>query len=101
MEPSKVKPFISLPDPGAYMRSPTGNRVAVRADGTQTGGGFALLEAEDAAGAATPPRVHAHDDEAFLILEGRSRFHGAEDTFEGDRAALPWSRKGGHIIRRS
>jgi hypothetical protein len=48
MESSEVKPFISLPDPGAYMRSPTGNRIAVRATGTQTGGGFALLEAEDA-----------------------------------------------------
>ena len=45
MEPSGVKPLISLQAPGAYMRSPTGNRIAVRADGTQTGGGFALLEA--------------------------------------------------------
>jgi hypothetical protein len=68
MAHSEITPFISLPDPGAYMPSPTGNRIAVRADGTQTGGGFALLETEDGAGAATPPHIHTREDEAYLIL---------------------------------
>ena len=38
MEQSETQPFISVPDPGAYLPSPTGNRIAIRADGTQTGG---------------------------------------------------------------
>jgi hypothetical protein len=80
MEQSETQPFISFPDPGAYMRSPTGNRIAIRADGTQTGGVFSLLETEDVAGAATPPYVHTREDEAYLILKGRYRFRCAEDS---------------------
>jgi hypothetical protein len=66
------------------MRSPTGNRIAIRADSTQTGGVFLLLETEGVAGTATPPYVHTRDDEAYLILEDRYRFHCAEDIFEGE-----------------
>jgi mannose-6-phosphate isomerase-like protein (cupin superfamily) len=55
------------------------------------------LEMEYMAGAATPPHVHAREDEAFLILEGRCQFHCAEEIFEGGRAALSCSRKGGSI----
>jgi mannose-6-phosphate isomerase-like protein (cupin superfamily) len=71
------------------MRSPTGNRIAIRADGTQTGGVFSLLETEDVAGAATPPYVHTREDEAYLILEGRYRFHCAEDSGCAPQTDLP------------
>jgi hypothetical protein len=55
------------------MRSSTGNRIAIRADGTQTGGVFALLETEDVAGAATPPYIHTREDEAYLLCIERHR----------------------------
>jgi mannose-6-phosphate isomerase-like protein (cupin superfamily) len=86
--------FISVPDPKAYMRSPTGNRIAIRADRTQTGGLFALLETEDVTGAATPPHVHTREDEAYLILEGRYRFHCAEEVFEGEPGSFVLLPKG-------
>jgi quercetin dioxygenase-like cupin family protein len=94
MEQPGIQPFISVPDPKAYMRSPTGNRIAIRADGTQTGGLFALLETEDVTGAATPPHVHTREDEAYLILEGRYRFHCAEEVFEGEPGSFVLLPKG-------
>ena len=62
-------PFIQMPGEGRVLdMGPF--QMRVRAEASQTAGGFTLLEAEEPPGFGPP--LHVHDDaaEAFYVLEG-------------------------------
>ena len=64
-----AKPFIQMPAEGRVLdMGPF--QMRVRADASQTAGGFTLLEADEPPGFGPP--LHVHDDaaEAFYVLEG-------------------------------
>ena len=64
-----VEPFIQMPDEGRVLdMGPF--QMRLRADASQTAGGFTLLEADEPPGLGPP--LHVHDDaaEAFYVLEG-------------------------------
>ena len=51
-----------------------GNILTFHLRAAQTGGAFSLVDCETLPGAGTPPHVQEHDDEAFLVLQGRYDF---------------------------
>ena len=61
--------FVQLPGEGRVLEMGP-FQMRVRADSTQTNGGFTLLEADEPPGFGPP--LHIHDDaaEAFYVLEG-------------------------------
>ena len=63
------EPFIQRPDEGRILDMGM-FQMRVRADTSQTAGGFTLLEADEPPGFGPP--LHVHDDaaEAFYVLEG-------------------------------
>src|SRR5829696_2780560 len=66
--------------------------VAVRVDGDDTGGAFAVLEHLLPGGLATPLHVQAHEDETFYVLDGELAVHldGRESRAQtGDVIRLP------------
>lgn len=64
-----AKPFIQMPDEGRVLdMGPF--QMRVRADASQTAGGFTLLEADEPPGFGPPLHVHDHAAEAFYVLEG-------------------------------
>lgn len=57
-----------------------------------TGGAFSLAEVRVPRGCEPPPHVHAHEDEAYAVLDGRMRFTvdgEVVDTGPGDFVFLP------------
>ena len=50
------------------------NRMAVKATGADTNGGFGLLESTVPAGASPALHVHRAEDESFYVLEGEVTF---------------------------
>lgn len=68
------------------------NRMTIRARAEDTGGAYALVEAQAPAGSGPPLHVHHDADEAFWILSGSMRvLCGDEELFleAGDYALLP------------
>jgi quercetin dioxygenase-like cupin family protein len=51
-----------------------GDAYTILADGEQTGGAYALLEARGPPGQGPPPHVHRREDEAFYVIEGTILF---------------------------
>ena len=69
-----------------------GEVVAVRVDGDDTGGAFAVLEHLLPGGLAPPLHVQAHEDETFYVLDGQLAVHldGRESRAQtGDVIRLP------------
>jgi quercetin dioxygenase-like cupin family protein len=58
-----------------------GDRYTVKTSGKDTGGVFALMEAEVLPGGGPPPHIHRREDEAFYVLEGRIDFHADGRAF--------------------
>jgi quercetin dioxygenase-like cupin family protein len=58
-----------------------GDLYTIKASGKDTGGKFALIEAEVLPGGGPPPHVHSREDEAFYILEGELEFHADGQRF--------------------
>lgn len=44
------------------------------AEGEQTGGAYSLVDALIRQGLEPPPHTHTHEDEAYMVLDGRIRF---------------------------
>ena len=69
-----------------------GGVVAVRVDGSQTGGEYSVLEQLLPGGLATPLHVHRREDETFLVLEGEITVYRGEEMIAataGDFMRLP------------
>jgi mannose-6-phosphate isomerase-like protein (cupin superfamily) len=57
------------------------NRMTIKAQARQTGGGFGLVESWVPAGASPALHVHHGEDESFYVLEGELRFVCGEREF--------------------
>ncbi|MGF1470197.1 MAG: cupin domain-containing protein [Rubrobacteraceae bacterium] len=69
-----------------------GMLVSWLAEGTNTGGSFALAEGILSKGTEPPPHTHTREDEAFYILEGEMSLRVGVQTIEaepGDLVYLP------------
>ncbi|HEX2134895.1 MAG TPA: cupin domain-containing protein [Microvirga sp.] len=69
-----------------------GTEMAVKTDGSRTGGSAAAVEATVKPGSGPPKHVHSREDEIFYIIEGRFRLWRGEETLdvgEGAVAFLP------------
>lgn len=70
--------FVQLPHEGRVLgMGPF--QMRVRADGAQTGGGFALLEADEPPNFGPPMHVHDDTAEALYVLEGEYRIFIGDD----------------------
>jgi quercetin dioxygenase-like cupin family protein len=78
-----------------------GGRMAIKATGAETGGGFTQIETTDPHGAATPMHVHRNEDESFYVLEGEVRLivDGERiDLCVGDYAFAPRGTTHGYVV---
>lgn len=69
-----------------------GGAVAVRVDGTQTGGDYSVVEQLLPGGMATPLHLHRREDETFVVLEGDITVLRGDETIAasaGDVVRLP------------
>jgi quercetin dioxygenase-like cupin family protein len=66
---STATPIVSPPEGGEVL-SFLGGAIAIRVDGAQTGGAFALIDQLLPQGAATPLHVHPTQDETFYVISG-------------------------------
>jgi quercetin dioxygenase-like cupin family protein len=66
---ASAEPFFREPGAGARLNV-LGVPHRYMAKGAETAGGFSLWESVYPPGAATPPHTHAHEDEAFYVLDG-------------------------------
>ena len=69
-----------------------GNLVTVKATGKETGGRVTVVEFLNPPGFAPPLHRHAHEEEMFLLLDGRATFLCGDQTVEagpGDFVLLP------------
>lgn len=69
-------------------------RVLCKVDGKETGGRFALITTEDPPKAGPPLHVHAHEDEALLVLEGEYQFQIGDQRLRGGPGTLALLRRG-------
>jgi quercetin dioxygenase-like cupin family protein len=60
-----------------------GDRYTTRLGGAETGGAFALIEAEVPPGHGPPPHVHTREDESFYVVDGSIEFHADGESFRG------------------
>lgn len=60
-----------------------GDRYTPRLGGSETGGAFALIEAEVAPGQGPPPHLHTREDESFYVVDGSIEFHSDGQSFRG------------------
>jgi quercetin dioxygenase-like cupin family protein len=76
-------------------------RVAVKASGEETGGGFAQIETIDPRGTATPLHTHLNEEETFYVLEGEvALFVDGEwmRVTAGDFALVPRNTPHGYVV---
>ena len=88
---STTNPIVS-PLGDSEMISFLGGAIAVRVDGAQTAGAFALIDQLLPRGAATPLHVHPTQDETFYVISGAiTVYRGGElaAASAGDLVALP------------
>ncbi|HTS18993.1 MAG TPA: cupin domain-containing protein [Verrucomicrobiae bacterium] len=64
---------VTLPDQGRVLRA-FGDEVVVHLSGEQTGGTLALCTLVSPPGGGPPVHYHTHEDESFLLQEGRVSF---------------------------
>lgn len=67
------RPRVLRPDEGRALWF-LGNLVTVKADGADTKGRATVVEFLNPAGFAPPLHRHLHEDEMFLVLDGRATF---------------------------
>jgi quercetin dioxygenase-like cupin family protein len=73
---------------GATIQSPVGGLLAFKVRGEQTDGSLAALVNTTAAGGGPPLHVHANEDEAWYIIEGRFRFMLGEERHDAPAGSL-------------
>ncbi len=67
-----------------------GALITVKAEGSQTGGAFGLIDEWMPPGFATPYHVHHAEDEAFYVLEGEMTFVCGGRTIKGVPGTYVW-----------
>src|SRR5690349_701876 len=59
-----------------------GSLLTFLAESSDTGGGFALLEAAMKPGNEPPPHLHEREDELFYLLDGKMDVYVGDEAFE-------------------
>ncbi len=72
-------PVVVEPGEGTTIEGPVGGPLTFKVRGEQTGGAFAALENVIPPGQGPPLHTHAHEDEAWYVLEGKLRFKLASE----------------------
>ncbi len=68
--------------------------ATIKADGTATGGAFALVETVIPRGDSTPLHVHRDEDEAFYVLDGTVDLVCGKERFRTEAGALAYLPRG-------
>ncbi len=71
-----------------------GNLLEWKARGRQTNGAFSLVEVTLQPGAEPPLHVHAREDEAFLVLNGRITFQFGDERVDAEPGAYVFLPRG-------
>jgi quercetin dioxygenase-like cupin family protein len=69
-----------VPATAGQVLSILGEQVVLKLAQPDTAGQFTLLEQFNTPGSGIPPHIHTHEDETFLVLEGRVEFNIGGDT---------------------
>ena len=71
-------PFAVQPGEGAVLRTPTGDRVTIKADTEKTNGALTVLELVIAPKSGPALHSHLREDELWYVLEGDFRFKAGD-----------------------
>jgi quercetin dioxygenase-like cupin family protein len=88
--------------PGAYGLQPgegrrlwiVGDTMTFKATAEQTGGSLMAVEVVVAPGGGPPPHVHANEDEAWYVLDGKIEILMGEETFAAEAGAFAFVPRG-------
>ena len=78
----RARPVVVAPGEGVTVQGPAGGPLTFKVRGEQTGGALTAIENVIAPGDGPPVHVHANEDEAWYVLEGRLRFKLGEEMAE-------------------
>jgi quercetin dioxygenase-like cupin family protein len=73
----------------------------VKAAGTATANGLAVVECRHPAGFSPPPHVHQNEDEAFYVLTGRLVAQLGEQQIAAEKGSFLWLPRGvqhGYVV---
>ena len=88
LSPTAFARAVNVESTFAYM----GSLMTFLANGSETGGRFALMEFYTKPGNEPPPHVHEREHELYFVLEGRMRFYCEDKTLDigaGEVVFLP------------
>lgn len=71
-----------------------GHLFTFLADAAGTGGAFAMIDATVRKGLEPPPHTHTHEDETYVILEGRWTFRAGTETISAGPGSLVFLPRG-------
>jgi quercetin dioxygenase-like cupin family protein len=71
---TELRPVALGPGEGATIEGPAGGPLTFKVRGEQTGGSLTAFENAIAPGDGPPLHTHAHEDEAWYVLNGTLRF---------------------------
>ena len=83
-----ARPFAVPPGEGTTIQGPAGGPLTFKARGEQTGGALTAIENVIAPGDGPPLHVHANEDEAWWVIDGRLRFRLGDETAEAPAGAF-------------
>jgi len=89
--PTAFARTVNIDSTVAYM----GSLMTFLAEGSKTGGRFALMEYRTKPGNEPPPHIHEREHELYFVLEGTMRFYCEDKTLDigvGDVVFLPQGR---------
>lgn len=75
-------------------RNYLGARFRFLADAGETGGAYGLLDVVTRPGLEPPPHTHTHEDEAYVVLNGRWTFRCGDAVTEAEPGALVFLPRG-------
>jgi quercetin dioxygenase-like cupin family protein len=91
---SDARPFVVQPGEGTTVQGPAGGPLSFKARGEQTNGTLTAVENVVAPGDGPPLHVHANEDEAWYILDGRFRFQLDEEIASAPAGAFVFVPRG-------
>jgi quercetin dioxygenase-like cupin family protein len=87
-------PLVVGPGEGMAMQGPAGGPLTFKVRGEQSGGMLTALENVIAPGDGPPLHVHAEQDEAWYVLEGRLRFQLDADVADAPAGSFVFVPRG-------
>ena len=96
---SPVEPTVVPQGTGTVLHA-FGDQVTVKLSAAQTGGAFALCEDITPPGGGPPLHYHLHEDELFMLQEGRVRYFLEAEWIDLEPGAVVFApRKSIHTFR--